>query len=662
MKKRYITYLLWFIAGFSFLAACVEGWFYYADYVQFQPFQLLLIAQNAIKAFLFSPSIDASDVLSSLAEGVSAAERLVGYIYLVAVFLAPLCTGCALWSAFERQIRRIFHFLLVKQEEIVIFGYNEQVKSLIGHETSVKVGKKHIRKPNICLITQQNISAQEELQLLRRGITCYHADCLSMEVKSRTKLFSSLGFHNFKTVFLFEDSSSRNLSLYLMLMEHYDACPIRPGEHVSIYSSCDSQAVRRLYGEIHDQALKKPHGENNTLRVELILFSIPELKVNDMFSNHPLHTCNVSCAATQDEPCSPEHWNVHLLIAGFGSNGQQVLLQAINRGVLHSSSTILADVFDKDIDERKGAFLRCFDANCIQYSSNGDTVHLNSDIADGNLVLRFHQSDLCGQKFAAQLRDIQAEMPLTYASVCVRNTDVSIHCLNALKQLKNVLKSRNVPFADFPVVLNLDHDEPIAHFLDHDRGSYGDVFSICSDAEILTIDYITNAALEHRARRYHQAYQEIQLHSAQEQSMPAPHLGWDKLALFQRDANRFLYYHNAAKHDILQVKNICVGEVLRALKIGRDYCYEGTYDELLQRLDHCPEARELVMLEHRRWCYIMALQGWTWAPKKDAENLQTPYLTDWATMRTHFPNICLYDLIPFLVFDDDLLEKEVRNK
>ena len=68
------------------------------------------------------------------------------------------------------------------------------------------------------------------------------------------------------------------------------------------------------------------------------------------------------------------------------------------------------------------------------------------------------------------------------------------------------------------------------------------------------------------------------------------------------------------------------------------------------------------MLEHRRWCYIMALQGWTWAPKKDAENLQTPYLTDWATMRTHFPNICLYDLIPFLVFDDDLLEKEVRNK
>ena len=141
MKKKISAGLVWVVAGLSFLAACAEGWFYYAAYVEFQPFQLLLIAQNAIKTFLFSPSISAERVLATLTGEVSTVERAAGCAYLAAVFLAPLCTGCALWKAFERQARRLLHFLLVKQEKVVIFGYNEQVKCLLSHETSGKKWK-----------------------------------------------------------------------------------------------------------------------------------------------------------------------------------------------------------------------------------------------------------------------------------------------------------------------------------------------------------------------------------------------------------------------------------------------------------------------------------------------------------------------------------------
>ena len=38
--------------------------------------------------FLFSPSIGADKVLSTLTGDISAAERMAGYAYLVAVFLA----------------------------------------------------------------------------------------------------------------------------------------------------------------------------------------------------------------------------------------------------------------------------------------------------------------------------------------------------------------------------------------------------------------------------------------------------------------------------------------------------------------------------------------------------------------------------------------------
>jgi len=158
MKKRVMTYLVWTAAVLSFLAACAEGWFYYADYVHLQPFQLLLIAQNAIKTFLFSPSIGADKVLATLTGTISAAERAAGYAYLVAVFLAPLCTGCALWSAFERQLRRAFHFLAVKQEEIVIFGYNEQVQCLLSHETSKQARKAPGSRPRICVISDAELA------------------------------------------------------------------------------------------------------------------------------------------------------------------------------------------------------------------------------------------------------------------------------------------------------------------------------------------------------------------------------------------------------------------------------------------------------------------------------------------------------------------------
>ena len=74
-----------------------------------------------------------------------------------------------------------------------------------------------------------------------------------------------------------------------------------------------------------------------------------------------------------------------------------------------------------------------------------------------------------------------------------------------------------------------------------------------------------------------------------------------------------------------------------------------TIDQLLERVDACPPAREMMMLEHRRWCYVMALQGWSWAPKKNEDNLLTPYLTRWEALREQNPHMCPYDLIAFLV-------------
>ncbi len=132
MKKRAYNKALTALAALSFLIASIEGYIFYREYADFWFFRILLTVQNSIKAFLFSPNISAEDVLKTLSDAGSSLELYVGLAYVVAAFVAPLCAATALFVAAERFFRKgLERWMARRQDGILIFGYNRDVKTLL---------------------------------------------------------------------------------------------------------------------------------------------------------------------------------------------------------------------------------------------------------------------------------------------------------------------------------------------------------------------------------------------------------------------------------------------------------------------------------------------------------------------------------------------------
>ena len=635
MKWKKYGPILWVLALLSFIVATLEGIFYFARYSQYPLFRVFMTLENSCKAFVFAPTIKIGDVLAGL-ESVSPFQQAVGYAYGLAVFLAPLCTASALLLWAELAVRRLMSVQHQKGTQVLIFGWNENIRTLVSGEYSDGAEQYQIH-----VVTSARLSEEDELWLFRHGAVPHQMDVLSASGSRREKLFRQLSARHAKWVLLMEDSATRNLSLYRAMSEDGGSPLLKDARY---YCLCEDDATRSIIEDACDEC---PAGG-----AEMTLFSLSELKADSVFSaakdrdgsSMPLHTMN-----------SPDRPDIHLLIVGLGTVGQAVLLQAVNLGVLSSRNRLCVDVVDLDINKKRDIFTNRFHSS-VDSASRKDELLITAPTADGELRIRFYQADVRGREFARLLERLNRELPLTYAAVCMEQADIGMHCIVELKKLDG----------SFPIALRMENEFQAADYLKQSDGTFKEVFPIAVSDHMLRISNICHEERERKAQQFHKVYESIQLlpPGAEPGGRPQEVRPWTALKMYQRRANILLYRHQTVKNTFgrlsPETRERCFGKngtILQRMGDGSyRCCYEGS--AMADAINAEPEVRELGMTEHRRWCYVMAMQGWHWGEKKDEARRKTPYLTTWDVMCEKHPDVAIYDLMSYLMCGRDDSGKE----
>lgn len=655
---------LWIISGAAVFILLLEGFLYFnAEAYPHPLFRWMFIIQNGVKAFTFRSDIGLKDMAKVLENSSNLFETLVGYAYTFVIFIAPLCTAAAVYTAIKRVFRiRSVKWLFINERNIIVFGYNDEVKALLSSRES----KQRIH------IVATNISQNEETELLKSGIAVYKVECLKLQGRQLNSLFSRMKLKNTKEIILFDESSAKNFSVYQMFHREQFKNMLHP--EVKFFCRCEDEGIKRIIEDYHD--------EKRLEAKDLEIVSIPELRVKKMLQEHPLHAYYSGAYKEKNEWNTEEYkkWNLHLLIVGFGKLGQQLLLQAMNLGVISSDNDILIDVVDFDIKNKKSIFANHFDENYVEMGE--DEFVIPSEKADGSFKIRFHNMDIRHKQFTKLLNETGAPEQdglYNYIAICIKDMDIGLSCMSQveyyLNRYKDAADERKVS-----VGIRMEANRQMADYVRRNNGTFQNVFVIDDTEKVLTLKDLIDDELAKAAKTFNYIYRTLDIISekdyapkpeditADQETLETEY--WHNKEMYKRNSNRAIAQHAEVRH-VLLVKNIldkldaCFGANGTILKDkGKVWTFNGTENDLIDLLNDentYPWVTEFAKLEHRRWCYFMASCGWkaldSFYWEKDEKQKANACMCNWKELSQKgepkngiFPKsyACKYDLMPLL--------------
>lgn len=635
-EKNTFDKVLFLLALVSFLLAMLEGFFYYGDLNGYGSFRFLMILQNSLAAFLFDADISTSDVVGQLGENASFWQKAVGYAYAVAVVAAPLCTAAVLYRVLEVLLNWRIHLLdSGKRERILICGYNEKVHTLLTGKTETQ---------RIWVVTKDEVPAYLRQDFLKKGISFCVKDCLACSEADLKGLFREIGLSRIQKILLFENTSEKNFSLYYMFANHTEAL----AENVKLYCSCEDEGIQQM--------LEDYYNDGKQQKIDLETFSLSELQVRELYRRRPLQ----DFYKNSDQELRDR--KVHLLIAGFSGLGRQVLLQSMNLGVVSAENEILIDVVDLDAKKQKSVFASRFHASYVKARDKG--LVISGDDADGNMRIRFHKIDVQSREYGEFLEKAGMEYPFTYAAICIKDPKVS---MRAFFETERFLKRQGLS-GRTPLAVRMDMNSQMARYLAKDHAKYDGVEVINGG---IGFELIFDSKNNEMARKYHEAYRNTRIRvtaseSADQEAKDTAGNNWSSLTFFRRDSNRALAYHGLVKRELLKqmeekeaslIKSMNDPESLLCRGEG-EWVFRGTEAELADYINRTPFLKDMVMTEHRRWCYFMASEGWgyTQGEKNDVFR-ENPCMINWKKLCLQKPEMCKYDLIPWLIVFEELQQE-----
>lgn len=612
--KFQVNRVLLVLAIVSFTIATVEGVLFYGNNPD-TPFffKLLQIVQNSIKAFAFKPVISLSDAVNLMNEHHSAVYTVSCYAYGVAVFTAPYCTLTVVYKIFERFFSRLFKWRTVfRKEHILIFGYNDDVRNLLGQED--------IQYQQYCIriVWDQTIPLEEKYALSKKGIHYHEMNMLKASHKQLPYLLHKFYIHKAKHILLFEASSIKNYSLLQMFPLSKSNADITMCPDAKVICRCEDDGVAEMVSEYYnptaDNHSTGSRSENNDRCYDLEIISIPALQVSSMFENVSLHSCYLN----KNENLN--HWSTHILIAGFGAVGQQIVLQSMNLSVVSPENSVVIDVFDQDIGNKAGIFAARFSDKAFDIAD--ETILMKSGVADGHLAIRFFKCDVRSYQFIQQVQKKHKELPYSYAAVTMDEIGVSAGCAN---QLAGIFDKTG--YRDIPIVIRMDSDRRLADYIQQIRGQSGsdkkgpfpDRFQLLTErSKVLTLKNIIHEDLNEKAKGIHHHYSSLKF--ANHKTHPT---SWNSLPVLKRESNRALaayvpMWDELLKRKISKAKTdsdmmACMQKFFESGKYlwleGDTWHYKND-DQLIKALHENEVMLFLTMTEHRRWCYFMASKGW----------------------------------------------------
>ena len=638
--------VLFYLAIGCFIITLIQGILYYNTEMYPNPmFRWMMIVQNSIKAFGFSSSISISTVAGIIKESQNGVEIIVGYFYAIAMFLAPYCTIAYIYKIVERllRIRHWNWWFQKKKTRCIIFGYNDEVKALLA--------KNDRKKYRIHLVSEE-ISDEQSLDLLRDSIIVHKVDLLK-NPEDATYFLKQMELKLVSNIVLFEDSSAKNFSLYRLFHNESIAKEISLKDEIKFYCRCEDAGIQSILEDYHDANI------GNCMDIEIV--SLPELRVRQMLSGNQLHQYYLKHAHEKITYDETRNWHLHMLIVGFGKLGQQLLLQTMNQGVVNSENKIIIDVVDFNVVEKMSIFANNFSEEYVDFTDN--EMRISSDKADGELIIRFHQMDIRFHEFKKFLSTYgDKENIFTYVAICLKNKDISLHCLSQVQQhlLRNGKKD------DVCVAVRMEYDKNMSQYLSDENDKYKNVFVIEDTTSTISMDELLHDEVNKDAKNFNWIYSRCELLTEDEyveegeliKKETTEQEAWKELRLVLRNSNRALAYHQEVK--MLYIANETFEQYFGVDGIflkDRGNAWTCKSADKVAKLQNdkekYPVIDELAKLEHRRWCYYMAACGWkrTNNPKgeKSADLKENPCLCTWDELVENKPDTCMYDMMSLIL-------------
>ena len=624
MKKRIITSKsILILAICAFIAAVLEGALFYNHSNVF--FNTLLILQNGVNAFMFNPTVTLADALKLMEQNNDVLHNVVGYMYGVAVFAAPLCTVAAVCRMLENLLRVMIRFRKNRKwQHVLIFGWSSDVKAMLDNYVPENQGRKRF----IHIIAGTSFPKDKKYELGKKGFAVHCFDFAGADDRTAAKLLKKAQADIAENIILFSENSVENFShLQLFSISDGDGRFELP-RGAKITCRCDDDNIAELILDYYNT------DGGSSGRYLLDIVSIPELQIRRMFEELPLHTYN----AGTDAPLA--RWDVRMLILGFGSLGRQALIRTVEQAAVHKDNRITVDVFDKDISRRAELFANRLSADT--FVAEGSTVKLRNGVADGELTINFRNTDISYKSFYETVRKENSKQPYTYVLIAVDDANLGVGCALRLGRL----------FAEcgreVPTVLRMDTDRRLAGYINGNGSAFSDVKLLEARSKVLSLETILAEELDLSAKKFHYFYSTIDISERQDadpagegaSDAAAPteeeiralmDAKWQSISMFKRCSSKALAAHEPVKRmifdrlarehgsadaaeriDALIGKN---GTLMRCS--GRSWQLREDTDGFLEALQKDGFALDAAQLEHRRWCLFMAADGWRYGTRRN---------------------------------------------
>lgn len=646
MKKNKKTVVVLIAAIFSACVAGLEGFLYYFGNYENHFVGISLTARNIVTCFAFVPSLAITDVMSWInklsVQGGNSARlfffadkelyltllKTVTNLYAAVIFVAPICTASAFYLFFYNLLAQIREKILpltwkAPKERCLVIGSGKQVKEMLLHEKNRELSRE------IYYVLPDESVCDKTVNWIRHRIKCCVIDMANCSDEKFCLFLKKIKSRQMDSILLCDDSDAVNFSIYIRMMAAGRACIT---DHTEIFCRCEEKTMEQLFINYYNDNIAKGC-------IAPKLFGIAKMRADSIIETQPL-------------PVAAPEEDFHALILGFGKTGQNILLNLIQQGVCRGQNQIIIDVVDSQIESKKDIFLKQFSSEL--FTITNDTCAIVPGRLDGSLEIRFHNLDIRGRNFLKLLE----RNTYQHVSVCIENIEVCLQCVLDIN--REIEQSGKMPF---PIAVSVLSEPEIAMYLNQECDHYSNVY-FTGIGNYLSIDNILAKETEKSARIFHEIYREIQIRSAEEpsekrQKTEKPPITWKKLSFYKQEENRHLSRHQYVKSALIKKYKeeqpefsleAFFGENGTILKKnGTSFLFEDTPEVLAQKLNAHPFLREMGMIEHRRWCYSRAMDGWSFGTVKNEIKRESPYLVSWDELCLKNPEVCIYDYMAFLM-------------
>lgn len=648
------------LAIFSFVITFIEGCLYYDD-IENELFRFLIIIQNSIKAFAFRTDISIEDMLGDIVTHPGLFRQIIGYAYGVACFTAPYCTLTFCYKIITKLLKiNLFISKRKKYRHIIIFGYNDEVKALLADKEYISNNKYKIH-----IVVGDNSAEKDEEYILHNKIELHPVDFLSLSENQISYFLKRIEAELAEDIILFEESSSRNFSLYNLFFSEECRNYLKKNgmkENVKFFCRCEDAGIEQIIQDYHDSYVLSDIC--NEFCSDLEIISVPELRIRKMLEKNPLHSYYLNSGVRD-----MNEWHLHILIIGFGKLGQQLLLQTMSQGVTGSRNNIIIDVVDYDVEKKKSIFVNTFSDEYMEFHDNDYII--SSDKADGLLKIRFRNMDIRYQQFEKLLQNLGEVGAFTYVAICVEDPDTTLHCMSKINRYIRSCDRDNKLICDNVCLgVRMDFDKRMEKYVTENNKTYKNVFAIEATSNAISLEGLLNDKVDRKAKDFNYIYNTININpdSGFKNVEEDRYNLWKKMSLFRRNSSRALAEHETVKQ--LLIKDVSKedmekwfgenGELLE-YRAG-NWFYKTNEDDFVKvqsDIEKYPVVSEFSRMEHRRWCYFMASARWKDTDKPDKSDifLENPCMATWENLTLHRPKYCVYDLIPLLMKYKDIKEK-----